>query len=73
MPDSTIDAQAIRVAIEGWYRKMAAYVEQLGRSKIGVEPIEGSLQILWLLLPDGQTCRSDLRCAVNPLRFKPLH
>src|SRR5437588_888238 len=73
MPDSTIDAKAIRVAVEGWYRKMAAYVEQLGRREIGVEPIEGSLQILRLLLPDDQTCRRDLCYPVNPLRFRALH
>jgi hypothetical protein len=55
MADRTIDAQLIGGAVQLWRWKMAAYVKQLRRSEIGIDPIEGRLQILRLLLSDDQT------------------
>src|SRR4029450_7062827 len=65
MADRTIDAQLIGGAFQLWRWKMAAYVEQLRRSEIGVDPIEGRLQILRLLLSDDQTCRKEWSSVVE--------
>jgi len=48
---------------------MTAYVEQLGWSKVGVDPIERSLQILRLLLSDGETRRKELTPIVDVMGF----
>src|SRR6266478_2310182 len=60
IPDRTIDAQLVRGEIELRGREMTAYVEQLCRSEKRVNLIEGSLQIVRLLLSNDQAHRRGL-------------
>jgi hypothetical protein len=52
---------------------MAADVEQLRRSEEGIDPIEGSLQILWLLLSDRKTRWRQLTRIIHVICFCPFH
>src|SRR5438105_3903786 len=73
MPDRSIDAEPISGAVQGGSWKMTAYVEQLRRGEIGVDPIEGSLQILWLLLADDQACRREWSSVVEVALVQSFH
>src|SRR5258708_15771865 len=59
--------------VKGWYRKRAADVEKLWGSEIEVDRAEGSLQILWLLLPDGETRRRELNRIFDAAPFRAFH
>jgi len=52
---------------------MTADVEKLIRGEIRVDLIEGSFQILWLLLPDDHACRRELTDIVGVLLFGTFH
>src|SRR5205807_9649528 len=60
MPDRAIGAQSVARAIQIRRREMTAYVEQLRRGQVRVQPVERRLEIPRLLLPDDQTCRRML-------------
>src|SRR5712671_4928433 len=67
--DRAIDTQLIGGSVQSWCWKMAAYVEQLRRSEVGVDRIKGSLQILRLLLPNNETRRRELTRSVDVIPF----
>src|SRR5882762_8163750 len=52
---------------------MTAYVEQFRRSEVGVDPIEGRLQIPRLLLPDDQARRKRWRTSVEVRLLRTFH
>ena len=73
MPDRSVDAQPISGAVQVRRWKMTADVEQLRRSEIGVDLIERSFEILWLLLPDDQACRRKWSSVVEVALIQSFH